>query len=119
MAFRIGIIRPPGIDDGAVRQRLIGRLVVVGDDHVDGERSGVGDLCRVGAAAVGGDEQRCTAGGDAVQRLAAQAACVFQAVRDEVVELRAGLLEFAQCACEQGGGGYAIGVEVAINGDVL
>ena len=103
-----------GVDDGAgVRQNFLA-LVVVGDDHVQTQRTGMGHFVQVGDAAVHGDDEGHATLRQGVDGLRIQGVPLSDAVGhigDDAAALA------AQVVSEQTGGGDAIHIIVAIDAD--
>ena len=112
---RVGTARLLGIDDGhGGRQRLADR-VMVGDDQVQA-RPGLLDLVDRADAAVDGDDDAHARGVEAPQGVEVQAIALVHAVGDVGLHLRA---QGRQGLDQQGRGGHAVGVKVAVDGDRL
>ena len=103
------------MDDRRVGQRAVGaRGVVVGDDDVEPGRARGRDLLDGGDRAVDGDQQVGPAGGEPLDGRHRQAVAVVDPARQVPVDFGA---ERAQRADEHGGGGDAVDVVVAVDGD--
>ena len=104
----------PRVQDRAVRQALAG-LVVVGDDHFDAELAGKGDLVGAADAAVGGQQQACSRGGEAADGVRGEPVAVGEPVRYEPVALGAGV---AQGRDQDRGRADPVDVVVAVDRDL-
>jgi hypothetical protein len=112
---RTWVLADPGVHDRGVRQIAVGAgAVVVGDDHVHPGRAGARDLLDRGDRAVDGDQQVGAALGQAVDGRGGEAVAVRAAAREVPVDVGA---DRAQRADEHGGGGHAVDVVVAVDGD--
>src|SRR2546425_936452 len=80
------VVRRPGGDDGAVRQRLAGP-VVVGDDDVEPARPRLGDLLDRRHAAVDGQDQPTALVGETREGLALEAVALLEAARQVPLDL--------------------------------
>ena len=100
------------IDDGAGGGQVVAGQVVIGDQHVDAERVGRFHAVDAGDAVVDRDQQiRLARRAARGQRddLGRQAVAVFEAVRHQIVDLRA---EHPQAAHGHGAGGGAVAVVI-------
>ena len=110
------IVLPVGIDQGDSRRPFGAEFVVVDDDHVDGERRGLGQGVEAGRAAVNRDDQAGARAGQRAHRLDIRPVALEQAVGD-IDDGLASLM--AQEAGEQRRRRRAIDVVVAEDGDLL
>jgi hypothetical protein len=90
--------------------------VVVGDDHVEAEARGLGDLGGVADAAVDGDQQAHAVGGELGHGEVVEAVALAGAVGDVGADVAA---HGADRLNEQGHRGDPVGVEVAVDGHGL
>ncbi len=112
LEFRVNF----GIDDRNRVREFVAGFVVVGDDHVDAERDGFGDGVAAGDPAVDGDQHAAVAKGGQrlVKRLGSEPVTVVKTMGDKGVDDRA---IGAERQGEQGAGGDAVGVVVAVDED--
>ena len=111
--LRERVVGRPRRDDGAVRQRFAGP-VVVGDDHLEPARPRLGDLLDRGDPAVDGDDEPAALVGEPRERLGTHAVALVEAARQVPVDLGAELPEQQH---GEGGGGDAVDVVVAVDAD--
>ncbi len=89
---------------------------MVGDNHVEAVRAGVGHLAHVADAAVDGDQQAHALGRELVDRVGVEAIALAQPVRDIGPDLAAHRLDrlHQQRDCRD-----SIGIEIAVDHDRL
>ena len=98
-----------------VRQRLLA-LVMVGHHHVHADGAGKGHLLHAGDTTVHGHQQRGAALAQPLDGVAAQPVAVLDPARDVVYHMGAAALQIVN---QNTGGGDAVHVIVAENGDLL
>src|SRR5581483_10375729 len=111
--LRERVLRRPRRDDGAVRQRVAG-AVVVGDDHVEPRGPRLAHLVDRRDPAVDGDDEAAALGRQARERLAGDAVALLEAARQVPVDLGA---ELAEGQDGERGRADAVDVVVAVDAD--
>ena len=113
-----------GVDEDRIRQRGLavvadGPLVVVGDDQIDAELFGDLRLIDGGDAAVDGDDEGRAVAVELFDGLAVEAVALVDAVGDVGLDAFGGVAEGDECVPEDGGGGDAVDVVVAVDGELF
>ena len=112
----IGAVRPVGIHHRHGAGQLLLALVVIRHHHIHAKLGGIRHLLHAGDAAVHGDDQRDPLLMQGAHGLRRQAVSVLDAAGNIVAHLPAAA---AQIVHQNGGGGDAVHVVVAENGDML
>ena len=112
----IAAVGPAGVHHrGGFRQRFL-TFVMVGDHHIHADGAGKGHLLHAGDAAVHGHQQRGAALAQSFDGLAAEAVAVLDPAGDVVYHFSPAAFQIIH---HNAGGGDAVHVIVAENGDLL
>ncbi len=111
--LRERVLRRPRRHDRAVRQRLAGAMVV-GDDHVQARRAGLGDLLHGCDTAVDREDEGALLLREARQRVSGDAVTLLEAAREVPLDVGA---EAAQRRDRERGRADPVDVVVAVHAD--
>ena len=112
----VGVIGPLWVDHRQGRGHDWANGVVIRDDHIQAQLDGPLHLCHAADAAIHGDEDMGTSGGDGLHGFQVEAVTLVHPVGDVGADPSPGGLDGGD---QQGGGGDAVGVEVAVDADGL
>jgi hypothetical protein len=105
-----------GVYAGGGFGEIGGQVVVIGDDDVEAGTAGLCYFASAGDAAIYGDEELSAAASDFLDGGGVETVALKDAIGD--IRLDEGT-EVAQGDGEEGGGGYAVGIEVAVDDDLF